>query len=227
MRSHTFFHRAMRYLLLGTTCGLLLIAACQGESPTSQPPSTPVASEDVPPPPPGSAFLGRLTPEQTAEIEALSLPLVLPSDIPGEFSVAQVITQPGDRFAGYQILYRSGGDRCFLIEYASGGVGGTPETDNRQPISPPILQNGAAEFGLNYGNYKDPALREQFPAASLMSDWLPVAGGFVRFAGAALINSTLQPSAPCQNVTVEEAIAIINSLAVITEGFFGDGVGQE
>ncbi|WP_204141725.1 hypothetical protein [Halomicronema sp. CCY15110] len=208
---------------------LVSLAACRTAPPeATTPPSTDPATAlpEVPPPPPDTAFLALMTPEQTAQIRALGLPLVLPTAIPAGFGVVQILTQPDDRFGGYQILYRDGGDRCFLIEYTTGGIGGTPTTENRLPLTPPILGDGAAEYGLNYGLYTDPALREQFPDPSLISDWLPVPGGFVRLAGAALINTALNPEVPCTNLTTAEAIAVINSLAVISEDIQGDGVPE-
>jgi hypothetical protein len=59
----------------------------------------------VPPPPPDTAFLALITPEQTAQIRALGLPLVLPTAIPDGFGVVQLLTQSDDRFGGYQVLY--------------------------------------------------------------------------------------------------------------------------
>jgi len=94
-------------------------------------------------------------------------------------------------------------------------------------LKPPILAEDGAEYGLNYGPYTDAALQEQFPEPSLVSDWLPVAGGFVRLAEAALINNTLTPSVACTDITVEAAVSIIDSLAVIADEIQGDGVPAE
>jgi hypothetical protein len=48
----------------------------------------------------------------------------------------------------------------------------------------------------------------------------------VRLAGAALINTVLNPEVPCTNLTPEAAIAVINSLAVISADIQGDGVPE-
>ena len=208
---------------------LLGLAACRPAPPEiAAPPSTePTASvPGAPPPPPDTAFLALITPEQTAQIRALGLPLVLPTAIPEGFGVVQLLTQADERFGGYQILYRDGGDHCFLTEFTTGGVGGTPTTENRLPLTPPILTDDTVEYGLNYGVYVDAALREQFPEPSLISDWLPVPDGFVRLSGAALINNTLNLDVPCTNLAPEEAIAVINSLAVISSDIQGDGVPE-
>ncbi len=215
----------------GAIAGLCLLGltACRPAPPeaTAPPSPDPTASEPgAPPPPPNTAFLALITPEQTAQIRALGLPLVLPTAIPDGFGVVQLLTQADERFGGYQILYRDGGDRCFLIEFTTGGVGGTPTTEKRLPLMPPILTDDTVEYGLNYGVFVDTALREQFPEPSLISDWLPVSDGFVRLSGAALINNTLTPEMPCTNLTTEDAIAVINSLAVISTDIQGDGVPE-
>ncbi|NEQ42055.1 MAG: hypothetical protein F6K00_00250 [Leptolyngbya sp. SIOISBB] len=208
--------------------GLVGISACQNapNPPEATESSTTAPAESLPPappPPPDTAFLALLSPTQTAQIRVLGLPLVLPTAIPDEFGVVQIETQSDERFGGYQILYRDGSDRCFLIEYTVGGVGDLPATENRLPLNPPILADDTVEYGLNSGPYVDTSLREQFPEPSLISDWLPVEGGFVRLAGAALINNSLVPAVPCTNLAVEEAVAIIDSLAVISEDIQGDG----
>ncbi|MEM1310224.1 MAG: hypothetical protein AAGF98_12185 [Cyanobacteria bacterium P01_H01_bin.153] len=222
----------------GTVVGLCLIgiAACDRPSTRSDPADTsPAATLEAPPeaaaesrpttppPPPEAAFLALVTPDQTAQIRALELPLVLPAAIPEGFQVDQVQTQPDEPFRGYQILYRDDRERCFLIEHTAGGVGDTPATENRLPLNPPILGDDTVEYGLNHGPYADPLLREQFSEPSLLSDWLPVAGGFSRLAGAALINATLAPETPCTNLTIEDAVTIIDSLAIITDEIQGDG----
>ncbi|MGF1459592.1 MAG: hypothetical protein ACFBSG_11255 [Leptolyngbyaceae cyanobacterium] len=225
--------------LKGLAAGLclLLLGACEPQPPsqaeeTAAPApvssdstvSTP-AAPSAPPPPPSSAFLALLPPEQTAQIRDLELPLVLPTAIPAGFAVEQVEAARDERFEGYQILYRDDRDRCFLIEYTTEGVGDMPQTANRHPLSSPVLSiqpEATGSYGLNYGPYVDPALRDQFPETLLVTDWLPVAGGVVRFAGAALIETMLSPNSPCQNVTVEEAIAIIDSIAVIDAQISGD-----
>jgi hypothetical protein len=180
----------------------------------------------APPPPPSSAFIARLTPEQTTQLKTLGAPLVVPTAIPAGFTVEQVAVKQDDRFSGYRILYRDEGDRCFLVEYTSGGVGGIPKTEGRLPIKLPILSPDA-DFGLNYGHYEDPNLRAQFPDPELISDWLPISGGFYRFVGATYINNSLVPDASCKDVAVEEAATILESFAEITDEIRGDGLPSE
>ncbi|MEM7648214.1 MAG: hypothetical protein AAF283_03505 [Cyanobacteria bacterium P01_A01_bin.70] len=217
-------------LLTGSLC--LVLAACSQEEPVASPDPEaplPVTTQDfeaAPPSPPQSAFIAAITPEQSAQIKALDVPFVLPTAIPEGFLVEQVNVTQDERFASYQLLYRDAGDRCFVIEHTSGGIGGTPETESRVSVNPPAI-NDAADYGLNYGSYTAPDLRAQFPEPNLSSDWLPIATGFYRFAGAAYINNALAVTAPCENISVDEAVTVIESLALISPEIQGDSAPPE
>lgn len=203
-----------------TACGLA--EAPPAETVTVPPATTPDLNAGAPPPPPPTAFIAQLTPTQTAAIDAIGAPLVVPTAIPPGFAVAQVNTSQEGAFASYQIVYRDDRDRCFAIEYAAGGIGGLPPTEARLPISLPIV-NDAADYGLNYGHYADPTQRAQFPEPVMMSDWLPITSGFYRLAGAAYLNAAIQPVPPCQDVAAEEAMAIIESWVLISDDIQGEG----
>lgn len=221
--------KGLKSLAIIGVCLILAVGCNRGVEPSGTDNSSllpPNSSSSVPPPPPSSAFIARLTPEQTAQIKTLGAPLVVPTAIPAGFTVEQVAVKQDDRFSGYRILYRDEGDRCFLIEYTSGGVGGIPKTEGRLPINLPILSPDA-DFGLNYGHYEDPNLRAQFPDPELISDWLPISGGFYRIAGATYINNSLIPEASCKDVALEEAATILESFAEITDEIRGDGLPSE
>lgn len=178
---------------------------------------------DGPPPPPSSAYIALLTPEQTAEIKTLGIPLVVPTTIPAGFSVEQVTVNQNERFSEYQILYRDNRDRCFVMEYGSGGFGG-PATEYRVPVNPPLFSDGE-KYGLNYGSYNyNSDSPDQSTESELHSDWLVLenVGGY-RLAGATYINSRLTPDLPCQDITVEEAVQLVESFALITDEIVGDG----
>lgn len=175
-----------------------------------------------PPAPPEAAFVALLSPEQAEKIRALGVPLVVPTAIPAGFTVNHVDTAQGQGFTDYRIVYRDGGDRCFVMEYASGGIGDIPTTEYRMPINAPLFDDGEA-YGLNYGNYAEPSLREDFPEPELVSDWLPLETGAYRLAGAAYINNRLTPDSPCQDISPEEAVDIVESSAVMTDEIVGDG----
>lgn len=199
----------------------MALTACQPSEESAETVDMPPAESNLaPPPPPDSAFLALLTPEQTARIKALGAPLVVPTAIPAGFRVEQVEVSPDERFRGYQILYRDERDRCFLAEYTSGGIGGMPQTQNRIAINPPLVE-AQTDLGLNHGRYTEPNLTSQ--SSVLISDWLPIDGGFYRIAGAADANDLFSPTPTCQDITVEEAVAIVESSAVIAEEIQGDG----
>lgn len=207
----------------GIVGGITLFSACG--SPSSQAPATnhplDASIQDEPPPPPDSAYIARLSPAQTDTIRALDVPLVVPTAIPAEFTVDRVDSVQNEWVSSYHILYRDDRDRCFLVEYAPGGVGSIPTTEYRIPLTPPLFDDGE-EYGLNYGSYSDASLKAQFPEPELVSDWLPLEDGAYRLAGAAYINGTLTPDRLCKDITPEEAVPIIESFAVITDEITGD-----
>lgn len=204
--------------------------ACGGSSPSSPPAlrADPPANPEVPAPPPGppappaNAFLALLSPDHMAQLKTLAVPVVIPTDIPAGFAVAAVtIIANGDRDQGYSILYQDPDNRCFVVEYTAGGIGSPPATEYRLPLKPPLFPD--VDYGLNYGPFADLDLRSQFPEPELMSDWLGYGSGFYRLAGAAYINNQSSADAPCQDLTPEEAVTIIESFTEVTEEIIGDG----
>jgi hypothetical protein len=157
-----------------------------------------------------------------AQLKTLAVPIVIPTEIPDGFAAAAVTVAAGnDLEQGYSILYRDPDNRCFLVEYTAGGIGGTPATEYRLPLNPPLFPT--ADYGLNYGPFIDPDLRSQFPEPELMSDWLEYSGGFYRLAGAAYINDQQSPAPPCQDLAPEEAVTIIESFTEVADEIVGDG----
>ncbi|NJN21823.1 MAG: hypothetical protein HC812_12385 [Leptolyngbya sp. RL_3_1] len=161
-----------------------------------------------------------------AQLKTLGVPVVIPTAIPDGFVVTDIaVAAGGDREQGYSILYRHPDNRCFLVEYTAGGVGGTPATEYRLPLNLPLFPE--VDYGLNYGAFTDPDLRSQFPEPELMSDWLEYSGGFYRLAGAAYINDQLNdqqsPEPPCQDLAPEEAVTIIESFTEVKDEVVGDG----
>lgn len=180
----------------------------------------------VPPPPPQGAFLAQLTPEQTAQLNALGVEVVVPGVVPPTFSVTEIrgkaATGSGpDGGAAYAILYRDSQSRCFAIEFAASGIGDLPATKNRLPIQPPLFADQG--YGLNYGVYQETAMRQQFPKPELYTDWLISPAGAYRLIGANYINVTFPSQAKCQDITPTEAKEIAESLTVIAPEVMGDG----
>jgi hypothetical protein len=221
--------------------GFAVLSACQASAPLADPADTPTATQHSaetsptvpnstvtppPPSPPGTAFVALLTPEQTAQIKALNLDLVVPTTIPPGFSVDAFAVNPDDRFAGYQILYRDDRDQCFVVEYTRGGIGGLPEIEHQAAIDSPLL-DASTPYHLYYGHYVDPNLRNPFSEPELISDWLPIGQGFYRLAGATYANQALASGPSCHDIAVETAVAIIESSALITETIQGDGTAPD
>ncbi|HEY9878682.1 MAG TPA: hypothetical protein V6D29_09520 [Leptolyngbyaceae cyanobacterium] len=223
----------MRLLrLMGLSVGLaLFLGACGGsKEATNQataplgdpPPAPPVA----PPPPPQGAFLAQLTPEQTAQLNALGVEVVVPGNVPSTFTAADVkghaATGSGpDGGAAYSIIYRDAEDHCFAVEFAGSGIGDMPATEKRLPIKPPLFEDKG--YGLNYGAYQDEGMRSQFPTPELYTDWLMGKSGGYRLIGANYINTTFPDQANCKDIRPEEAQKIVESFTVLVPEVIGDG----
>ncbi|MBD0270086.1 MAG: hypothetical protein ICV77_17550, partial [Cyanobacteria bacterium Co-bin8] len=106
-------------------------------------------------------------------------------------------------------------------EIAASGIGEIPATENRLPIAPPLFADEG--YGLNYGIYQDEALRSQFPDPQLYTDWLVGPSGAYRLIGASYLNSAFPDQPPCQDISPEEAVQIVESLTVLTPDVIGDG----
>jgi hypothetical protein len=87
-----------------------------------------------------------------------------------------------------------------------------PQTKDRQVIRPPLFDDGSEHY-LNYGNRED----------GLVTDWLLLENSAYRLSGAALVNAALPSAEPCQDITVDEAVLIVESFAIITDEITGDG----
>jgi hypothetical protein len=172
-------------------------------------------------------MIARLSPDQTERLTALGVPVVVPTAIPEGFEVVALevtATGEGPGDMGYGILYRDDRDRCFVVEYTAGGVGGTPATEYRLPVKPPLFEGATVGYGLNYGPYVDPELRSQFPEPELISDWMEGEAGFYRFAGVAYINDVLMPAISCEaDIEPETAVQLIESMTILTPEILGDG----
>lgn len=194
--------------------GLLLLSlaalvSCRSLETSSNEPPPP-----GPPPPPAGAFLAQLNPQVTAELEALNIPVVIPTYLPEGFSLVaheagEAAPEPGGG-PYYWLVYRDVENHCFAIEYASGGIGG-PGLENELPINSPLFGSG---YALYYGSYDDPDLKQQFPEPDLFSDWLQGDQGFYRLVGAQLTMQTYN-QAGCINLAPAEAVKIVESLTYL------------
>ena len=213
-----------------TTIGSLLLIGlsigCDRPDPTTAPLDTNAAppAPEVPPPPPDGAFLGQLPPEQTAQLQSLGIDVVIPGEVPPIFSVVEVRLDQADGGLGYFIVYQSQDNQCFAVEFAADGIGSPPATVNRRPIQPPLFAD--QNYGLNYGPFEDGELRSQFPDDNLYTDWLIGLSGAYRLIGASYITELFPPMQGCQDLSPDEAVALVESFTVLTVDPTGDRPDQ-
>ncbi|MEO1399711.1 MAG: hypothetical protein AAFV72_00470 [Cyanobacteria bacterium J06635_1] len=191
----------------------------EGQSETLPPPDL----AEAPPPPPTGSFFGLLPPEANADLAALEIPAAVPSYLPDGFTLADYETGqnqssgPGGG-AYYWLIYRDAQNRCFTVEYTSGGVGGIV-LENQLPISSPLFGPG---YSLYYGQYEDASLREQFPEPDLFSDWMSGEQGLYRLVGAEQTMQTYEQT-NCADLDPQEAVKIVESLTYLETEITGDG----
>ncbi|HEY9762006.1 MAG TPA: hypothetical protein V6D07_05745 [Trichocoleus sp.] len=222
----------MKSLYVGLSiCLALLLGACGDSQQTTNQATaplgdTPPAPPVVPPPPPQGAFLAQLTPEQTSQLNALGVEVVVPGAVPSTFVATDIrgraATGSGpDGGAAYSILYRDSENRCFAVEFAGSGIGDMPATETRLLIQPPLFEDKG--YGLNYGVYQDKSMRAQFPAPELYTDWLMGKSGAYRLIGANYINTTFPNQTQCKDIRPEEAKKIVESFTILVPEVIGDG----
>ncbi|MGF1570410.1 MAG: hypothetical protein ACFCVD_20440 [Nodosilinea sp.] len=175
----------------------------------------------APPPPPAGAFLAQLSPAQTAQLKSLGVDVVVPGAVPPEFSVVDLRIDDSDLGLGYLIVYQDAANRCFAVEFAAGNISDPLATESQVPIQPPLF--AGQSYDLNYGEFEDGEMRLQFPGSNLYTDWLAGEFGFYRLIGAPYIGELFQPLQGCENITPDEAVALVESFTVLTADSIGDG----
>jgi len=150
----------------------------------------------------------QLNPEQLRLLRALGLKIAVPTYVPSGFKLekVQAEVEQNTRFGGvgYTLFYRrydanSGKDFCFAIEATNGGIGDLPDGKRSYPVNSPVFGKTTLEYG-EYG---------QASSLTFLSNWLGERNGpFYHFVGAEVISGL----ARCNNVSVQEAIQIIESL---------------
>ncbi|MBE9112613.1 hypothetical protein IQ273_24790 [Nodosilinea sp. LEGE 07298] len=199
------------------------LAACDGRSPSSlQSPANPSVPLNAPgpPPPPEGAFLGQMSPTQTDQLTSLGVEVIVPGQVPPSFSIVEMRVDSSSSGPGYLVVYQSEGSQCFAVEFAATGIGDMPATEGRLPIQPPLF--GDQGYGLNYGPFTDAELSAEFPQSNLFTDWLIGSSGAYRLIGATYIGDLFEALQGCEDVTPEEAVALAESLTVLT----GDSMGE-
>jgi hypothetical protein len=195
------------------------VAACDRSPPVTAPLNTPPAAEG-PPPPPAGAFLAQMDPPQVSQLASLGVEVVVPGQVPPSFTIVDLRVDQGDPGPGYLVVYQNDRNQCFAVEFAADGIGDPPATENRLPLQPPLF--GDRGYGLNYGPFADPNLRAQFPQSNLFTDWLIGSSGAYRLVGATYLHDLFESLQTCQDVAPEEAVALTESLTVLTTDPMGE-----
>jgi hypothetical protein len=201
-----------------------LTSACDQQPPTttSAPLTTPVA--EGPPPPPEGAFLAQMSPTQTSQLTSLGVEVVVPGQVPPSFAIAEMRVDSSDSGPGYLVVYQNDRSQCFAVEFAAEGVGDSPATENRVPIQPPLF--GDQGYGLNYGPFVDADVRAELPDSNLFTDWMAGPSGAYRLVGASYIGDLFESLQACEDVSPEEAVALVESFTVLTAEPMGDPLGD-
>lgn len=171
-------------------------------------------SESTPPPPPTNSYLAQLPPEATNQLVALGINIVIPTYLPPNMTLANYGV--GEKEAGvgggpyYWLVYRDDQNRCFSIEYTSGGIGGI-SLENQEPLNNALFDD---DYSLYHGKFPNGDVGE-LPESDLFTDWLEGEDGFYRLVGAGLVNAQDYGQGDCSNISVKEAIAVAESLSYL------------
>ena len=200
------------------------MTACRAENPSVPLTSDPASpSLGGPPPPPEGAFLGQMPPAQTSQLTSLGVDVVVPGGVPPDFAIAELRVDQGDPGPGYLVVYQNAANQCFAVEFASDGIGDPPATANRRAIQPPLFGEG---YGLNYGPFADADMQAQFPESNLFTDWMIGPSGAYRLIGVSYIGDLFEDLRGCEDVAPEKAVALAESLTVITNDPMGEPLNR-
>ena len=204
----------IRWLAVGL---LTTLVSCQTAPPTtdiavnSTPTQTEAEVGNAPPPPPANSYLAQLPPEATNQLTALDIQIAIPTYLPPQMTLASY--DVGQTAAGhpyYWLVYRDEQNRCFAIEYTSGGIGGI-SLENQEPLDHPLFGDRYSLYHGKFPNGNAGAL----PESDLFTDWLEGDDGFYRLIGAGLVNAQDYGQDDCSNIAVKEAIAVAESLSYL------------
>ncbi|MDV3000909.1 MAG: hypothetical protein N5P05_002515 [Chroococcopsis gigantea SAG 12.99] len=164
-----------------------------------------------------SARSSGLTAEQRQQLESLSIKTILPQYVPGGFAIIDVKLEDAaegtsrDQVTGYTVLYEKD-NTCFLIEAINKGIGDTLDLESMQPIASKLFGGG---YFLNYGAPKDAEVKKEFPDPDLYSDWMKYENAYYRLSGSLLAREQYDYANCRQDISPDEALKIIQSLAPI------------
>ncbi|TVQ06714.1 MAG: hypothetical protein EA368_16360 [Leptolyngbya sp. DLM2.Bin27] len=173
-----------------------------------------------------------MSPEQTSQLNGLGVDVVVPGEVPPSFSIVEMrLDQSGP---AYLVVYQNEANQCFAVEFAATGIDAPPATEGRLPIQPPLFSEpdsalggtpgDAPGYGLNYGPFAAADMRAQFPEPNLFTDWLIGPSGAYRLIGAAYIGDLFEPLRGCEDIAPQDAVALAESLTVLTTDSMGEPV---
>ncbi|MBF2085955.1 hypothetical protein [Thermoleptolyngbya sp. C42_A2020_037] len=220
-------NRAMLGARLGMVLGAIALGACSSSVSRVPIEPSPVAKGQAPEASlasaatvSGAAALESTTAEISADdratIRQLGVPLVVPTVLPPETYLSDVVvTSDPDWGKEYTLYYRSfSADSaiatCFQIEYSDGGFGG-PVPPNSRPIETPAIARSNDPYFIYWADNEASSDDSPFPANAVFSDWIEVPGvpGGYRLSSG-LIDSELVRA--CNFLDPDSAVAIASSL---------------
>ncbi|OKH19791.1 hypothetical protein [[Limnothrix rosea] IAM M-220] len=137
-------------------------------------------------------------------LQGLDVPVAVSTAVPDEFFLREIELEFGD-WGGttYRLIYDGYYDNslvktCFAIEGTNDGVGGLALGNASYSFASSVFGRGTIEAGY-YGSSE---------SSTFLGDWVGRGNGYYRFVGAGVYDSL----AGCENVSVDQAIAISESL---------------
>ncbi|MEN9230916.1 MAG: hypothetical protein Q6L68_08420 [Thermostichus sp. DG02_5_bins_236] len=154
-----------------------------------------------------------------AALQELGVPILLPSFLPPDTYLSDVIVETEFDFKGYTLYYRyftsdTAIATCFQIEYSEGGFGG-PVPPNSQPLTTPAMASAGIPYNLYWVEEQDFSNQDSpFLSGTVFSDWIEVPGvqGSYRLSSG-LIESELVRA--CNWIDPEMAALIVSSLEAL------------
>ncbi|MEM6251760.1 MAG: hypothetical protein AAF821_02455 [Cyanobacteria bacterium P01_D01_bin.156] len=215
MASHHFGAAALAKTLCYVAPLILAVVSCQA-TPTPdiavEPPPETSNNATAPPPPPANSYLAQLSPEVTNQLRALDIEIVIPTYLPANTKLATYGVEAAAEPLYYWLVYRDEQNRCFAIEYAATAINSI-SLDNKEPISSSLFGD---DYHLYHGKRSNGGGGELL-ISDLLTDWIKSRDGFYRLVGAGMVTGQSYGPKNCTNVTVQEAIAIAESLSYLPE----------
>lgn len=193
-------------------CSISSVPDSAAELPVSQPPAPTVGQAIAP-------ESAEISVADRAAIRQLGVPLVVPTDLPPETYLSDVVVESAPDFGqGYTLYYRyflpeMATATCFQVEYADGGFGG-PVPPNSQPITAPAIAQPGQTYSLYWAGDDSPNEDSPFLANAVFSDWIEVPGvpGGYRLSSGLIESERVRA---CNWIDPDSAARIVSSLSQV------------